>query len=434
MLIATLDSRSADFPRQLERLLERRPAEVAAVEEQVREIIRLVREEGDAALLFYSSRFDGLELQHAASLEVPPASFRRAWDGLPKEQADALECAASRLREYHQHQLTESWEYTDAAGTLLGQRISPVDRAGIYVPGGKAAYPSSVLMNAIPAKVAGVGEVIMVAPAPGGELSPMVLAAAQVAGVDRLFTLGGAQAIAALAYGTASIPAVDVIVGPGNQYVAAAKRQVFGAVGIDMLAGPSEILIICDGHTEPDWVVLDLFAQAEHDEQARALLVSPDADFLDAIKTRIGDLLGDMHRSRIIGAALREHGALIKVADLEEAVELANRLAPEHLELSVANPEALLPKVRNAGAVFLGRYTAEAVGDYCAGPNHVLPTAGTARFSSPLGVYHFQKRTSIIRCSASSSRQLGAVAAVLARGEGLHAHALSAEARCSARK
>jgi histidinol dehydrogenase len=362
-------------------------------------------------------------------LELPEAELGQALTGLPGTVREALHQAAERIRRYHERQKLESWRYTDEEGTLLGQQVSPMERVGVYVPGGKAAYPSSVLMNVLPAKVAGVDEIIMVAPAPGGCLEPIVLAAAAVAGVDRVFTVGGAQAVAALAYGTATIPRVDKIVGPGNAYVAAAKAMVFGAVGIDMIAGPSEILVVCDGQTNPDWIAMDLFSQAEHDELAQAILLSPDGDFLDAVDNSIERQLAGMERAGIIRASLEHRGAFIHVTDLDEAMELVNRIAPEHLELSVADPEFWAAKVRHAGAIFMGRYTAEALGDYCAGPNHVLPTSQTARFSSPLGVYDFQKRTSLIMCSASGARGLGAIASTLARAESLTAHARSAEYR-----
>ncbi|TXL18514.1 histidinol dehydrogenase, partial [Methylococcaceae bacterium HT3] len=354
---------------------------------------------------------------------------KSAWDNLPKDKADALQTAANRVRAYAEKQKMESWQYTEADGTVLGQKITPLDRAGLYVPGGKAAYPSSVLMNAIPAKVAGVRELIMVVPTPKGITNSLVLAAAHLAGVDRAFAIGGAQAVAALAYGTETIPAVEKIVGPGNIYVATAKKLVFGQVGIDMIAGPSEILIICDGKTNPDWIAMDLFSQAEHDEDAQAILLSDDADFLDAVALSIDKLLPEMERADIIKASLSGRGALIKVESLEDAAEVSNSIAPEHLELSVEDPEALCEQIRNAGAIFMGRYTAEALGDYCAGPNHVLPTSGTARFSSPLGVYDFQKRSSLIFCSAEGANTLGKTASILARGESLTAHARSAEYR-----
>lgn len=429
MLIPTLRSQDPNFQRLLAKVLRRGGPESKEVEEKVKVILQRVRNEGDKAVVAFSQEFDHRKNTEVASLELPKEAFVSAKKELSAEQIGALEYAASRIKEFHQRQLTASWSYTDSAGNQLGQRINPVARAGIYVPGGKAAYPSSVLMNAIPAKVAGVEEIIMTAPAPNGELAPMVLAAAAIAGVNRLFTIGGAQAIGALAFGTETVPAVDVIVGPGNQYVAAAKRQVFGTVGIDMVAGPSEVVILCDGQTNPEWVVMDLFAQAEHDENASAVLISPDRDFLARVESIIRDKLPGMERSEIIAAALRENSALIEVADLDQGMEIVNRIAPEHLELSVENPEPWLDKVRNAGAVFVGKYSAEVLGDYCAGPNHVLPTSGTARFSSPLGVYHFQKRTSVIRCSKESAREMGVMAAILARGEGLQAHALSAELR-----
>ena len=365
----------------------------------------------------------------AADLEIPADRLQEARAALPSAQHVALITAAARIRAYAERQKLASWRFTEADGTVLGQQITPLDRVGLYVPGGKAAYPSSVLMNAIPAKVAGVPEIVMVAPAPGGELNELVLAAAAVAGVDRIFSIGGAQAVAALAYGTATVPRVDKIVGPGNIYVAAAKRQVFGTVGIDMIAGPSEILVVCDGLTDPDWIAMDLFSQAEHDEDAQPILISPDAAFLERVQEAVVRLLPDMARREIIAASLNRRAALIQVRDLGEAAQVVNFIAPEHLELSVERPEELLPLIRHAGAIFMGRYTAEALGDYCAGPNHVLPTSRTARFSSPLGVYDFQKRTSLIHCSPAGAATLGRTAAVLARGEGLTAHARSAELR-----
>lgn len=426
-IIKRLDTADPSFDAGLASLLAWDDARSEDVQEVVRSIVRDVRLRGDAALVEYTNRFDQRTVTQADELEI--RDFSRAMDHLPIATADALHSAAARITDYHQRQRLASWEYTDAQGILLGQQITPLDRAGIYVPGGKAAYPSSVLMNALPAKVAGVGEIIMVAPAPGGEIAPIVLAAAAVAGVDRLFTIGGAQAIAALAYGTATIPPVDKIVGPGNQYVATAKAMVFGKVGIDMIAGPSEILVICDGKTDPDWIAMDLFSQAEHDEEAQSILLSPDAAFLDRVAASIDKLLPEMARSSIIRTALAARGALIRVRDLEEAAALANRIAPEHLELSVAEPQALAARIRHAGAIFLGRHTPEALGDYCAGPNHVLPTSGTARFSSPLGVYDFQKRTSLIGCSPAGAASIAPVAATLAWGEGLGAHAISAEMR-----
>jgi histidinol dehydrogenase len=395
----------------------------------VLEIIKAVRERGDAALVELTQRFDGLQVASMADLILPRARLELALERITSEQREALEIAAERVRSYHERQKQDSWTYTEADGTVLGQKVTPLDRAGLYVPGGKASYPSSVLMNAIPAKVAGVPEVVMVVPTPRGELNELVLAAACIAGVDRVFTIGGAQAVAALAYGTESVPPVDKIVGPGNIYVATAKRHVFGKVGIDMIAGPSEILVVCDGQTDPDWIAMDLFSQAEHDEDAQSILVSPDAEFLDRVAESIARLLPTLERADIARTSIEGRGALIQVADMQQAIEVANRIAPEHLELSVAEPEQWLPQIRHAGAIFMGRYTAEALGDYCAGPNHVLPTSGTARFSSPLGVYDFQKRSSIINCSAEGASTLGKVASVLARGESLTAHARSAEYR-----
>ncbi len=419
----------ADFGARLAALAACGPAQDEQVEARVRGIIADVRQRGDAALLEYTRTFDRVQAGSIAELEISAVELDRALSSIPKEQADALRGAAGRVMRFHEKQLSRSWDYVEADGTRLGQLVTALDRAGLYVPGGKAAYPSSVLMNAIPAKIAGVRELVMVSPTPGGERNPLVLAAAAIAGVNTVIAVGGAQAVAALAYGTESIPRVDKIVGPGNAYVAAAKRQVFGAVGIDMIAGPSEILIICDGETSPDWIAMDLFSQAEHDEQARAILLSPDADFLTRVDASIATLLPRMERRAIIAAALARHGALIRTRDLAEACDIANRLAPEHLELSVEDPDALLPRLRHAGAIFLGRHTSEALGDYCAGPNHVLPTAGTARFSSPLGVYDFQKRTSLIGVSLEGAASLGRIAAVLATGEGLQAHARSAAYR-----
>ncbi len=397
--------------------------------ERVLEIIKAVRERGDAAVVELTQRFDALEVASMADLILPRARLEQALERITPAQREALEIAAERVRSYHERQKQDSWTYTEADGTVLGQKVTPLDRAGLYVPGGKASYPSSVLMNAIPAKVAGVPEVVMVVPTPRGEVNELVLAAACIAGVDRVFTIGGAQAVAALAYGTESVPPVDKIVGPGNIYVATAKRHVFGKVGIDMIAGPSEILVVCDGQTDPDWIAMDLFSQAEHDEDAQSILVSPDAAFLDRVAESIARLLPTLERADIARTSIEGRGALIQVADMEQAIEVANRIAPEHLELSVAEPEQWLPQIRHAGAIFMGRYTAEALGDYCAGPNHVLPTSGTARFSSPLGVYDFQKRSSIINCSAEGASTLGKVASVLARGESLTAHARSAEYR-----
>jgi len=428
-----LQAGDADFGATIDALTRYEAAQDAAVERTAREIIADVRARGDAALLETTARFDRLEVRAMAELEIGRDAFEAALAAIAPAEARALHAAAQRIRRFHLEQRAASWQITDSDGTRLGQQVTPLERVGIYVPGGKAAYPSSVLMNAIPAKVAGVAEVVMVSPTPGGERSPLVLAAAALGGVDRMFAIGGAQAVAALAYGTASVPRVDKIVGPGNAYVAAAKRQVFGQVGIDMIAGPSEILVIGDGSTPPEWVALDLFSQAEHDELAQAILVSPRADYLDAVEAAMARLLPELSRREVIAASLGARGALIETRDLEEACAIANRIAPEHLELSVADPQAWLPKLRNAGAIFLGRYSSEAIGDYCAGPNHVLPTAGTARYSSPLGVYDFQKRSSVIEISPAGARALGPLAATLARGEGLDAHARSAEARLTER-
>ena len=427
--ITRLDSRDPEFQVTLSKLLAFDAEQDDAIDAAAAGILQKVRREGDAALLHYTRQFDRLNVNTVAELEIP----RRDWDAalatLPSAQRQALEIAAQRVRAYHAHQLQESWSYTEADGTRLGQQITPLDRVGLYVPGGKASYPSSVLMNAIPAKVAGVGEVIMVTPTPGGQRNAMVLAAAAIAGVDRCFAIGGAQAVGALAYGTATVPAVDKIVGPGNAYVAAAKRRVFGTVGIDMIAGPSEILVICDGQTPADWIAMDLFSQAEHDELAQAILLCPDAQYLDEVQASIEKLLPTMPREDIIRTSLRDRGALILVRDLHEACEISNNIAPEHLEVSCENPDAWLPLLRHAGAIFMGRHSSEALGDYCAGPNHVLPTSRTARFSSPLGVYDFQKRSSLIHISAAGAQTLGKVANELALGEGLQAHAASARYR-----
>ncbi|MGB1139608.1 MAG: histidinol dehydrogenase [Halioglobus sp.] len=401
----------------------------SSVNDTVAGIIADLAQRGDEALLEYTRRFDQLDVEDAAALEVSADRLSEALASIAPEERDALEQAAARIRSYHEHQVQDSWQYRDEAGNLLGQKITPMKRVGIYVPGGKASYPSSVLMNTLPARVAGVAEVIMVVPAPGGELNDLVLAAAAIAGVDRVFTIGGAQAVAALAHGTATVPAVEKIVGPGNIYVATAKRQVFGRVGIDMVAGPSEILVIGDGSTNPDWVAMDLFSQAEHDENAQSILLSPDNDYLDAVTASIERLLPGMERADIIRESLSARGAMILTRDIAEAVEVSNQLAPEHLELSVAEPESLLPLVENAGAIFMGPYTSEALGDYCAGPNHVLPTSRSARFSSPLGVYDFQKRSSVIMCSEQGVQELGGLASRLARAESLTAHARSAEMR-----
>ncbi len=427
--IRRLNAADADFARHLDHLLSWESVSDDGVNARVLEIIQAVRTHGDAALVELTQRFDGLEVSSMADLILPRARLEQALERITPEQRKALELAADRVRIYHERQKQDSWTYTEADGTVLGQKVTPLDRAGLYVPGGKASYPSSVLMNAIPAKVAGVPEVVMVVPTPRGEVNELVLAAACIAGVDRVFTIGGAQAVAALAYGTESVPPVDKIVGPGNIYVATAKRHVFGQVGIDMIAGPSEILVVCDGQTDPDWIAMDLFSQAEHDEDAQSILVSPDAAFLDRVAESIARLLPTLERADIARTSIESRGALIQVADMAQAIEVANRIAPEHLELSVENPEQYLEQIRHAGAIFMGRYTAEALGDYCAGPNHVLPTSGTARFSSPLGVYDFQKRSSIINCSAEGASELGKIASVLARGESLTAHARSAEYR-----
>lgn len=427
--IARLDVNQADFNHHLDGLLAWEGVSDKAVNERVEEIIAAVRARGDAAVMEYTARFDGLDVASMADLTLDRARLELALERITAEQRQALEVAAERVRVYHEHQRQDSWRYTEADDTVLGQQVTPLDRVGLYVPGGKASYPSSVLMNAIPAKVAGVPEVVMVVPTPRGEINELVLAAACLAGVDRVFTVGGAQAVAALAYGTESIPGVDKIVGPGNIYVATAKRAVFGKVGIDMIAGPSEILVICDGQTDPDWIAMDLFSQAEHDEDAQSILLSPDAAFLDAVEASLNKLLDSLERSDMVRISLESRGALIKVDSLEQACELSNRIAPEHLELSVADPDAMLPQIRHAGAIFMGRFTPEALGDYCAGPNHVLPTSGTARFSSPLGVYDFQKRSSVIFCSPEGASELAKTASVLARGESLTAHARSAEYR-----
>ena len=419
----------ADFQADFAHLLDRRQSADPAVEKTVRDIVEDVRRRGDAALLEHTRRLDRREVRTARECEVSRERLAAALTAIPAEARTALEQAAARIRAYHERQKLESWQYTDAEGTLLGQQVTALDRVGLYVPGGKAAYPSSVLMNAIPARIAGVAEIVMVVPAPDDQLNELVLAAAAIAGVDRVFTVGGAQAIAALAFGTETIPKVDKIVGPGNIYVATAKRLVFGTVDIDMIAGPSEIVVLCDGRTDPEWVAMDLCAQAEHDTDAQAILISLDAAFAGAVASAIERLLPGLERREIVRASLESRGALITVAGLDEALELINRIAPEHLELSVEEPLAVARRVRHAGAIFLGRYTPEALGDYCAGPNHVLPTSGTARFSSPLGVYDFQKRTSLIQCTAEGAARLGRTASVLARGEGLTAHARSAEYR-----
>lgn len=427
--VARLSTADGDFWSKLDALLAWDSASDDRINATVLDILRDVRRRGDAAVLEYTNKFDRLTAKSMAELELPATRLQQAFSRINKEAQDALKYAADRVRSYHERQRLASWSYHDVDGNLLGQKITPIDTAGLYVPGGKAAYPSSVLMNALPAKVAGVEQLIMVVPTPGGELNELVLAAAHVAGVDRVFTIGGAQAVAALAYGTQTVPAVDKIVGPGNIYVATAKRHVFGTVGIDMIAGPSEILVICDGNTDPEWIAMDLFSQAEHDEDAQPLLVSPDAGYLDQVQIAINKLLPTMERKDIIGASLSGRAAMILVRDLDEAVTVSNHVAPEHLELSVDDPAALADKVRHAGAIFMGRFTAEALGDYVAGPNHVLPTSRTARFSSPLGVYDFQKRSSLIMASSDGADVLGRHASVLARGEGLTAHARSAEYR-----
>lgn len=427
--ITRLATTDADFEKKLDALLAWESVSDKSVNKIVDDILLDVKTRGDAALVEYTNRFDKTSVSGMSELVISQERLEQALNGLPDEQRDALEKAAERIRRYHDKQRGESWSYTEDDGTMLGQKVTPLDRVGLYVPGGKAAYPSSVLMNAIPAKVAGVGELIMVVPTPNGDLNELVLAAACLAGVDVVFTVGGAQAVAALAYGTESVPKVDKIVGPGNIFVATAKRAVFGAVGIDMIAGPSEILVVCDGKTNPDWVAMDLFSQAEHDEDAQPILVCPDADYLDKVETSIRKLLPTMERQAIIEVSMRDRAALIHVVDMNEAIQVSNRIAPEHLELSVEDPEALLLLVRHAGAIFMGRYTAEALGDYCAGPNHVLPTSGTARFSSPLGVYDFQKRSSLIMFSEDGASETGKIASVLARGESLTAHARSAEYR-----
>jgi histidinol dehydrogenase len=427
--IHRLRSAEPGFDARLERLLAWEAISDRQVEDTVRGILDAVRGEGDRALLRLTREFDGLDVGSPGELEIPPEALSQALDAIAQPQRAALETAAERIRRYAEYQRLDSWDYTEPDGTQLGQQVRPLDRVGLYVPGGKAVYPSSVLMNAIPAKVAGVPELVMVVPAPAGELNELVLAAAAIAGVDSAFRIGGAQAVAALAFGTQTVPAVDKIVGPGNIYVATAKRMVFGQVGIDMVAGPSEILVICDGETDPQWIAMDLFSQAEHDEHAQAILLCPDAAFLERVAVSMETLVHGMSRADIIRASLASRGALIQVRDLDEAVALANHIAPEHLELSVAEPETLAQQIRHAGAIFLGRYTAEALGDYCAGPNHVLPTSRTARFSSPLGVYDFQKRTSLVACSPQGASELGRTAAVLGRGEGLGAHVCSAEFR-----
>ncbi len=429
MDIRRFSTTDSNFDEQLKQLLAFETAQDDSVDEVVAKILKDVKHRGDAAVIEYTNRFDKTSATNLAELEVSQAELQAALTSLPSDQREALQSAADRVRIYHEKQLMASWSYTEADGTLLGQQVTALDRVGLYVPGGKAAYPSSVLMNAIPAKVAGVKELIMVVPTPNGERNQLVFAAAAIAGVNRVFCIGGAQAVGALAYGTETVPQVDKIVGPGNAYVAAAKRRVFGVVGIDMVAGPSEILVICDGKTNPDWVAMDLFSQAEHDELAQAILLSPDADFLNRVSDSIERLVAGMPRKDIITKSLTDRGALIHVRDLDEAATISNYIAPEHLELSIDDPLAFSEKIKHAGAIFMGRDTCEALGDYCAGPNHVLPTSRTARFSSPLGVYDFQKRSSLIMVSSSGAQVLGKVAATLAYGEGLQAHARSAEYR-----
>ncbi|MCX7060320.1 MAG: histidinol dehydrogenase [Gammaproteobacteria bacterium] len=427
--IARLDSCAADFDQKLGALLDRAPEADPKVTAVVADIIAAIRARGDDALVEYTNRFDRRSIASAAELEIPKAARAAAWQSLDPKLKAALEAAAERIRAYAQRQKLEGWEFTDADGNRLGQKVTPMDRAGLYVPGGKAAYPSSVLMNAIPAKVAGVGELVMVVPAGDGVVNPVVLGAAHLAGVDRVFTIGGAQAVAALAYGTQTIPAVDKIVGPGNSYVAAAKRLVFGKVGIDSIAGPSEIVVIADGQTDPRWIAMDLFSQAEHDEVAQSILIAPDAAYLDAVFAAMNARLAELPRADIVRQSIAGRGALILVRGLAEAAEVSNRIAPEHLELSVADPRHLLESIQHAGAVFLGRYTPEAFGDYCAGPNHVLPTSRAARFSNPLGVYEFQKRSSLIEISPNGAKRLADIAGTIADAEGLQAHAASARDR-----
>lgn len=428
-VINRLNSSDQGFDEQLTQLLAYDEAQDSQIESAVSEILANVRERGDAAVVEYSRKFDGVSAEHMAELEVSKEACEAALAALPQEQRDALTQAAKRIRAYHERQKSTGWTYEEEDGTVLGVKVTPMDRVGLYVPGGKAAYPSSVLMNAIPAKVAGVGEVVMVTPTPGGEQNPIVLAAAAVAGVDRVLTIGGAQAVAALAYGTESIAQVDKIVGPGNAYVAEAKRRVFGVVGIDMIAGPSEILIICDGKTPAEWIAMDLFSQAEHDELAQAILLCPDAAYLDEVEASIKRLLPEMSRKAIVSTSLANRGALIQVRDLDEACDIANHIAAEHLEISVQEPQPLVDRIRHAGAIFIGPYSSESLGDYCAGTNHVLPTSRTARFSSPLGVYDFEKRSSLINISKRGADTLGRIASTLAYGEGLQAHAKSAEYR-----
>lgn len=429
MQIRRLSTQEQTFDGELKALLAFETAQDDSVDAVVANILKDVKARGDAAVLEYTNKFDKTNSKSIVDLEVSKAELRAALDGLDANTRAALQAAADRVKSYHEKQVMQSWSYTEADGTMLGQQVTPLDRVGLYVPGGKAAYPSSVLMNAIPAKVAGVGELIMVVPTPNGEKNALVLAAAEISGVDRVFCIGGAQAVGALAYGTETVPQVDKVTGPGNAYVAAAKRRVFGVVGIDMVAGPSEILVICDGKTNPDWIAMDLFSQAEHDELAQAILLSPDTAFLDAVEASMKKLVQEMPRKEIINTSINNRGALILTKDLDEAIDISNYISPEHLELSVENPLEMSKKIKHAGAIFMGRDTCEALGDYCAGPNHVLPTSRTARFSSPLGVYDFQKRSSLIMVSSDGAQTLGKIASTLAYGEGLQAHAKSAEYR-----
>lgn len=433
-IINRLSINDDNFSQALDELLAFDMSTADDVEQTVKTIIADVKRDGDSAVLEYTNRFDRVNISHASELKVTKEQLQASLSRIPEEQRIALEQAAERIRSYHKHQLSTSWQYDDGDGSILGQKITPMERVGLYVPGGKASYPSSVLMNAIPAKVAGVSSVVMVVPTPDGVINDTVFAAAAIAGIETIYTIGGAQAIAALAYGTESIPRVDKIVGPGNIFVATAKKQVFGQVAIDMIAGPSEILVVCDGKTDPDWIAMDLCSQAEHDENAQSILISDDADFLSQVESSLKRLVPDLQRKTIAQQSLKDRGAMILVDDLSQAIELSNRIAPEHLELSVENPESYLGDIKHAGAIFMGRHTPEALGDYCAGPNHVLPTSGTARFSSPLGVYDFQKRSSIIYCSPKKASELGEIASVLARSESLEAHAISAEYRIENKK
>ena len=428
-MISKLNSTSDDFNSKLDELLAWESVSNADVAKTVDDVIANIRANGDSALIEYTNKFDNMQANNMSELTIDKSKLKEAFDTLSAKEQNALKIAADRVRNYHEKQVQETWTYKEDDGTMLGQKVTPLDKVGLYVPGGKAAYPSSVLMNAIPAKVAGVEDLIMVVPTPGGVTNQLVLAAAYISGVDKVFTVGGAQAVAALAYGTQTIDQVDKIVGPGNIYVATAKRVVFGQVGIDMIAGPSEILIICDGKTNPDWIAMDLFSQAEHDEDAQSILLCPDKDFIAEVEKSIDKLLPTMPGNEIISTALKDRGALIQTQDMDEALEISNRIAPEHLELSVEDPEAILDGIKHAGAIFMGRHTCESLGDYCAGPNHVLPTSGTARFSSPLGVYDFQKKSSLIMVSSEGANTLGDIAATLADGEGLQAHAQSARYR-----